>query len=89
MNTLVKSFGVAVRQSREAQGWSQERLAEQADLNRSYVGEIERGSVIVSLLTVEKLAGSLGLAPSMLVMRGESIHQANLVRGLQLTAIAC
>ncbi len=89
MSTLVKGFGIAVRQSREAQGWSQERLAEHSDLNRSYVGEIERGSVIASLATVEKLAGALGVAASGLVVRGEAIQQAQLVRGIQLAAIAC
>lgn len=89
MSTLVKGFGIAVRQSREAQGWSQERLAEHSDLNRSYVGEIERGSVIASLATVEKLAGALGVAASGLVVRGETVQQANLVRGIQLAAIAC
>lgn len=89
MTTLVKGFGIAVRQSREAQGWSQERLAEHSDLNRSYVGEIERGSVIASLCTVEKLAVALRIPPSTLVQRGEAVHSANLVRGLQLAAIAC
>ena len=87
--TLIKGFGIAVRQSREAQGWSQERLAEQSDLNRSYVGEVERGRVIASLVTVEKLAVALGVTPSTLVTRGELVHTANLVRGLQLAAIAC
>jgi transcriptional regulator with XRE-family HTH domain len=53
-----------VRRLREAQGWSQERLAEHANLNRSYIGEIERGVVIASLLTVEKLAGALQVTPS-------------------------
>ena len=89
MTTLIKSVGVAVRQSREAYGWSQERLAEYSDLNRSYVGEVERGHAIASLQTVEKLARSLGITPSTLVMRGEVLSQANLVRGLQLAAIAC
>lgn len=62
MNQIVSSFGSTVRQLREAQGWSQEALAEHADLNRSYVGEIERGQVIVSLVTVHKLASALGVA---------------------------
>jgi ribosome-binding protein aMBF1 (putative translation factor) len=87
--TLVKGFGIAVRQSRDALGWSQERLSEHSDLNRSYVGEVERGCVIASLVTIEKLAGALGVTPSTLVMRGEHVHQANLVRGIQLAAIAC
>lgn len=89
MSTLVRGFGIAVRQSREAQGWSQERLAEHSNLNRSYVGEIERGSVIASLATVEKLAAALGMAASGLVVRGEAIQRAQLVRGIELAAIAC
>jgi len=53
------------------------------------VGEIERGRVIASLLTVEKLAVSLGVQPSALVMRGETVAHDQLVRGLRLAAIAC
>jgi ribosome-binding protein aMBF1 (putative translation factor) len=89
MTALVESFGIAVRQSREAQGWSQEGLAERSDLNRSYVGEIERGRAIASLVTVEKLAVALGITPSTLVTRGEAVSHANLVRGINLMAIAC
>ncbi len=66
-SALVQGFGVGVRRLREAQGWSQERLAEYANLNRSYIGEIERGVVIASLLTVEKLAAALQVTPSELL----------------------
>jgi transcriptional regulator with XRE-family HTH domain len=69
---LIRSFGAGVRQLREARDWSQEQLAEQAGLNRSYVGEIERGDVSVSLCTVAKLAHAFGLAPSALVSRSET-----------------
>ncbi|WP_426210064.1 helix-turn-helix domain-containing protein [Massilia sp. TWP1-3-3] len=72
-SVLVTGFGIGVRQLREARGWSQERLAEQANLNRSFVGEIERGCVIASLLTVEKLAAALTLTPSALLTRCEAI----------------
>ncbi|MFS2003789.1 helix-turn-helix domain-containing protein [Duganella sp. CT11-25] len=71
--TLVQHFGVGVRQLRKERGWSQERLAENSNLNRSYIGEIERGCVIASLVTVEKLAAALQLTPSALLTRGESI----------------
>ncbi|WP_373989560.1 helix-turn-helix domain-containing protein [Duganella sp. BuS-21] len=71
-STLVRSFGAGVRQLREAQGWSQERLAENSNLNRSYIGEIERGVVIASLLTVEKLAAALQLSPSELLTHSEA-----------------
>jgi len=69
-SALVQGFGLGVRRLREAQGWSQERLAEYANLNRSYIGEIERGVVIASLLTVEKLAAALQVTPSELLRQG-------------------
>ena len=81
---LVHSFGIGVRQLREARGWSQERLAEYASLNRSYIGEIERGDVIASLATVAKLAAALEVAPSALVNRGESISASRAARGRRL-----
>jgi XRE family transcriptional regulator, regulator of sulfur utilization len=56
MSALVRYFGAAVRSLRESQGWTQEQLAGHAGLNRSYVGEIERGACIVSIVTVDKLA---------------------------------
>jgi XRE family transcriptional regulator, regulator of sulfur utilization len=87
--SLVESFGIAVRRQREARGWSQERLSELADLNRSYVGEIERGRVIASLVTVEKLAHALGLTPHALVQFAEQVNQSRLARGISLTSIAC
>lgn len=59
MTTLVRTLGAAVRARREAHAWSQEQLAEHAGLNRSYVGEIERGTVIASIVTVDKLARAL------------------------------
>jgi len=74
-STLVRSFGAGVRQLREAQGWSQERLAENSNLNRSYIGEIERGVVIASLVTVEKLAAALQLSPSELLTHSETQRQ--------------
>jgi transcriptional regulator with XRE-family HTH domain len=61
MNVIVTKFGVAVRQFREANDWSQEALAEQAGLNRSFIGEIERGTSIASIVTVDKIARALGV----------------------------
>ncbi len=87
--TLVESFGIAVRRQRDALGWSQEILAERADLNRSYVGEIERGRVIPSLVTLEKLALALGLSPHALLHLGEQVVQSRLTHGINLAAIAC
>jgi transcriptional regulator with XRE-family HTH domain len=38
-------FGLNVRRHREAAGLSQEALAEKADLDRTYISGIERGTM--------------------------------------------
>jgi transcriptional regulator with XRE-family HTH domain len=50
-----------VRALRLMRGWSQEALAEAAELDRSYVGDIERARRNVSLDSVERLAQAFGL----------------------------
>ncbi len=69
---LGRRFGQVVRLLREARGWSQERLAGRADLNRSYMGEIERADAMPSLATAAKLALALELQLSELIQRCEA-----------------
>ena len=57
-------FGDAVRARREGLGLTQEDLADRADLHRTYVSDIERGSRNVSLLNIERLAAALALSIS-------------------------
>lgn len=71
MSNLSHQFGGVLRRHREELGWSQERLAERADLNRSYLGEIERGAAVPSLVTLAKLAGALEVNLSSLIARCE------------------
>ncbi|MDD2927207.1 helix-turn-helix transcriptional regulator [Rhodoferax sp.] len=89
MNQIVRSFGTTVRQLREQQDWSQEMLAERSDLNRSYIGELERGQAIPSLLTIQKLGLAFGVSLSHLLSHAERIAQTRMLRGIELTAIAC
>jgi len=89
MNAFVEDFGVAVRQLREAHGWSQEQLAERSDLNRSYVGEVERCRVIPSIVTAHKLATALEINIVHLLSRCEQLGQSRLARRINLAAIAC
>lgn len=52
-------------------GWSQECLAHRAQLNRSYMGEIERATAMPSLATAGKLAQALDVPLSELISRFE------------------
>ncbi len=72
MGDVGERFGPVVRQLREARGWSQERLAGRAELNRSYMGEIERAAAIPSLATAAKLARALDVPLSELISRCEA-----------------
>lgn len=71
MSQSIEHFSLVLRQLREERGWSQEQLAAQAGLNRSYLGEVERGSAVPSLVTVSKLASALDIRVSSMLARCE------------------
>jgi transcriptional regulator with XRE-family HTH domain len=57
----VQRFAERIRELRAERGWSQERLAEEADLHRTYIGGIERSLRNVSLFNIAKLAHGFGV----------------------------
>jgi transcriptional regulator with XRE-family HTH domain len=57
----VQRFADRIRELRAERGWSQERLAEEADLHRTYIGGIERSLRNVSLFNIAKLAHAFGV----------------------------
>jgi transcriptional regulator with XRE-family HTH domain len=52
-------FGSNVRRRREAAGLSQEALAEKADLDRTYISGIERGTRNPTILSASRVATAL------------------------------
>lgn len=52
-------FGQKIRDLRNARGISQEKLAEFANLHRTYISSVEQGKRNVSLENIEKLAVAL------------------------------
>lgn len=69
--SLAIYFGRVVKQLREENRYSQEVLADRASLNRTYLGEVERGVAVPSLATVAKIATALNLSAAELVARSE------------------
>ena len=66
-NPISRAFGWRVRRLREARAWTQERLAEQADLDRSYIAGIEAGLRNPSLQSIWRVAKALGVTMSELL----------------------
>jgi len=56
---LLKAFGERVRSVRGSKGISQEKLAELADLDRTYVSGVERGIRNISLINISAIAKAL------------------------------
>lgn len=57
----LKMFAQRVRTLREKQGISQEKLAERAELHRTYIGMVERLECNPSLVCIYKIANGLGV----------------------------
>ena len=64
---LLRTVGARLRKARRAKGISQEQLALDANLDRSFVSGLERGEFNVSLLVLAKLARVLSVRLGALV----------------------
>ncbi|MFI4851262.1 MAG: helix-turn-helix domain-containing protein [Gimesia chilikensis] len=59
---ILKRFGERVRELRKEQGYSQENFAYACELDRTYVGGIERGERNLALRNIERIADTLGIS---------------------------
>lgn len=62
-------IGKNVRVLRESQGYSQELLAKEAGLKRSYIGHIERGDRNLTVTNLHQIARALKVHPSVLLIQ--------------------
>lgn len=66
-NPALVSLGASIRAARKVKGLSQEALAELADIDRSYMGGIERGEHNLAIINLLKIADALGVKASLLL----------------------
>jgi transcriptional regulator with XRE-family HTH domain len=62
-----RRLGERIRKLRDNKGWSQEEFADSCEINRSYMGRIERGELNLTLHTMMKVATGLGISVSALL----------------------
>ncbi|WP_374961095.1 helix-turn-helix domain-containing protein [Spongiibacter tropicus] len=62
----LKALGETIRQERKNRGISQEELANKAQLDRSYMGRIERGEKNITVLKLLQICDALKISPSLL-----------------------
>lgn len=62
MSKILVQFGQKIRYYRKKKKLSQEKLAELANLHRTYIGQIETGKRNIALKNIIKLAKALGVS---------------------------
>jgi transcriptional regulator with XRE-family HTH domain len=63
----LKLFGKRLSEIRKSKGWSQEKLALESGIARSYLGGVERGQRNIALLNIDRLAHTLEVRLSFLM----------------------
>ncbi|HNP94084.1 MAG TPA: helix-turn-helix transcriptional regulator [Cyclobacteriaceae bacterium] len=66
---LKEAFGTVIRELRESRGMSQQELADYAEMDRTYLSDLERGLNYPSLNTIYKIAEVLKIKPHELIHR--------------------
>ena len=69
MEDIKVKFGQRIKELRLSKGYSQEKLAEISDLDRTYIPGIEAGKRNVSLVVVEKIAKAFTISISELLYK--------------------
>jgi transcriptional regulator with XRE-family HTH domain len=61
MASVLKEFGSKVHRYRLKKHLSQEKLAELANIHRTYIGQVESGKRNIALKNIEKIAKALSV----------------------------
>lgn len=58
---ILKKLGERIKQLRKEANISQEKLAEIAGLDRTYINSVENGKRNISIINIEKIANAFGI----------------------------
>jgi len=68
---IQRKFGTRLRELRKLRSLSQESLALACDLDRTYIGGVERGERNISLINIYRIAKALGVPAGELLKEGD------------------
>jgi transcriptional regulator with XRE-family HTH domain len=68
---LMLQLGGNVQRLRLKRGWTQEYLAELADVDLSYAQRVERGEINLTVSSLANFADTLGVQPGLLLRAGK------------------
>ena len=71
-DNLRQILAANIRALRSSSGLSQEELASQVGVHRTYLGAVERGERNITLLTLERIAEALKVHPVSLLINSEN-----------------
>ncbi|MGH7296654.1 MAG: helix-turn-helix domain-containing protein, partial [Polyangiaceae bacterium] len=71
LDQLLRSIAANVRRLRRRRGLTQERLAERAGIDLSYLQRVERAGVNLSMSKLLQVADAFGIPPGLLLRRAQ------------------
>ncbi|MGP7818294.1 helix-turn-helix domain-containing protein [Niallia sp. 01092] len=71
---ISKAFGIVLKKRRNVAGLSQEQLALQCDLDRTYIGLLERAQRQPSITTIFTICEVLKIKPHELIKEVENLY---------------
>lgn len=78
VRNLDEALGAELTNLRTRRRWSQQKLAEIAGYDESYIRQMERGTKSATLRTLSNLAAAFSMSVSILIKRAEARHAKHL-----------
>ena len=77
MSKLTQTIGLRLRRYRQERGYSQGGLAELAGLHPTYIGQVERGEKNITVDSLFRITGALGVSLSQVLEMAEDAPSEN------------